>query len=346
MSIKSILTLTFTLLTFSAIADTLPEWQYQQQLPGHPSLRASAIADGVLWVGGTSGKIFISQNQGQSWQDISLPGEPTMDIRDIQAFSAETAIAMTVGSGKASRLYLTNNGGRHWSLLLLNRHPEGFFDSITFWDRDNGLLMGDPVDGYYQILRTTDGGKHWTRVPAHQLPPVMEKESAFAASGNTLITGEGQQAWLTTGGYSASVYHSSDQGQSWTRYKSPLYNKTQTAGGYGLALNQQHALFILGGDYQHRAGKYQNMAKWQPKQQTWRKVNRLQKGLRTAMACHVSLCVSTGKMGNDYSRDQGKTWYHWNKAGYYTLASNNGLILAAGHDGRVGVLVAAPPSTN
>lgn len=333
---KPILVLMLLLSHFYVIAETTPDWKIYQ-LPDQPSLRASAIKDNVIWVSGTKGTVYKSTDKGTTWIDISLKNQTKTDIRDIQAIDKNTAILMSVGTGQNSRLYKTTDQGLSWEILYQNVDETGFFDSIAFWDKDNGLLLGDPVDGYYVINKTHDGGKTWSRVKSKNLPKILEKEAAFAASGNTLIIGENGQAWFTTGGFSASIMSSKNYGESWQRQSLPLYDKTQTSGGYGIALNTQHQVFVVGGDYLERDGNYNN-AVVQDNDGKWLNINSGNRGLRTAMVCSKSTCIITGKISSDISFDNGHTWKPLHTQGFYTLAAENNTVVAAGADGSVGII--------
>ncbi|WP_286271601.1 WD40/YVTN/BNR-like repeat-containing protein [Thalassotalea hakodatensis] len=331
-------------LSFSAVANEL-SWQVKQ-LPNEPSLRGSAMVDGKMWVTGTNKSVFISEDQGNTWLDKSVNTEQLLDFRDIEVFDKQTAIIMSVGSGKDSKLLKTTDGGDSWHLLYQNEDEQGFFDSIGFWDNQVGLLLGDPVDGYYVVKKTQDGGKTWRRIAKTKLPLLLNNEAAFAASGNTLLVGEQGKAWITTGGFSASVYVSHDWGESWQRQSVPLYQATQTAGGYGLALNHHQQLFVLGGDYQQRPKAYANIARFEKQ---WQLVNAGQRGLRTAMSCSERLCIATGKTGSDLSFDQGKKWQAFDNEnaeqgdkGFYTLANEGEMFIAAGAKGKVGVIRVKP----
>ena len=338
------------LFTTSALAQpsskALPQW-HNSQLAKKSSLRGSAIIGNSLWVSGSNNTVFVSQDGGKTWQDkspkLSLAKKLNSDFRDIALFDANTAIIMGVGNGEQSVLYKTNNGGDSWQLLYPNKDKLGFFDSIAFWDKQTGLLLGDPVDGYYVIKKTTDGGKTWRRIAKQKLPQILPKEGAFAASGNTLIVGKNNKAWITTGGFSASVYVSSDKGETWQRQLVPLYNQTATAGGYSLALNAQQQIFVLGGDYKQRPKSYANIASYINKKWQW--VHSGQHGLRTAMSCLQNTCIATGKTGSDISFDHGKNWQVLpnktmpkNEQGFYTLAADDGIFLAAGEKGKVAIL--------
>jgi photosystem II stability/assembly factor-like uncharacterized protein len=333
-----------------ALTVSLPTWQLTS-LPNAPSLRGSAVKGNSLWVSGSNNAVFVSQDAGKTWLDKSVQSPIKTGFRDIALFNSQTAIVMGVGSGAQSVLYKTTDGGDHWQLLYQNKDKAGFFDSIAFWNEKNGLLLGDPVDGFYVIKRTTDGGKTWHRIAKKHLPKLLTNEAAFAASGNTLIVGKNGNAWLTTGGFSASVYKSHDFGESWQRDVVPLFNETQTAGGYGLALSytqqstqqERQQIFVVGGDYLQRSKSYSNMATFLKGK--WTTVATGQHGLRSAMSCQGNICISTGKTSSDISYNAGKTWQvlkndkeKVENKGFYTLASDNMLFLAAGAAGKVGVL--------
>ncbi|WP_286233423.1 WD40/YVTN/BNR-like repeat-containing protein [Thalassotalea sediminis] len=316
------------------------DWQVNT-LAKTPSLRGSALVDGKMWVTGSKGSIYTSEDGGLTWLDKSVAQHSALDFRDIEVFDQDTAIIMSVGSGDSSKLFKTQNGGDSWQLLYQNKEAEGFFDSIDFWNKQVGLLLGDPVDGFYVVKKTEDGGKTWRRITINKLPELREKEAAFAASGNTLLVGNNGKAWITTGGFSASVYVSNDWGESWQRQPVPLYQETQTAGGYGLAINAKQELFVLGGDYQQRPASYLNIARFN---KIWQPVDAGKRGLRTAMSCSSSVCIATGKTGSDLSFDQGASWQTFdNKTaesgdqGFYTIANEGDIFIAAGANGKVAV---------
>ncbi|MCJ8321619.1 MAG: oxidoreductase [Colwellia sp.] len=331
------------LIPSSALAE-LPKWQHYQ-LPIKSELRGSDATDKTLWVVGDKNAVFISKDHGTSWQDIS----PKMKIkandgktlaynfRDIEVFNETTAMVMSVGSGAESTLQITRDQGKTWQVLRTNKEAKGFYDSIGFWDENNGVMIGDPINGHFVIELTKDQGKTWQRISIDKLPVITEKEAAFAASGNTLIVGDMGEIWLATGGLSASVYHSTDFGQTWTKSSVSLENTTETSGGYALGLNSQQQVFALGGNYLKRDGHYNNVVT--RVNNHWQVVENGGHGLRTAMSCVKSTCISTGKLSSDISTDHGKSWQVFSNHGFYTLASNNKSILAAGSAGKVAVLM-------
>lgn len=77
----------------------------------------------------------------------------------------------------------------------------------------------------------------------------------------------------------------------------------------------------------------------------WDPINTGSIRLRTAMSCQGKICLTTGKTSTDISFYSGNTWQVFiNKSlvgvtqGFYTLASDDHLFLAAGAEGKIAVL--------
>lgn len=325
--------------------NNLPKWAYRK-IPNNASLRGTAVKHDSLWVTGSNNSVFVSHDAGDTWQDKSVSANLNYDFRDIELFDTKTAIVMAAGTGELSTLYKTTDGGNNWQLLYQNTDKLGFFNSIAFWNENQGLLLGDPVDGYYVIEKTIDGGKSWRRITINNLPSILTKESAFAASGGSIIVGNNGKAWIATGGFSASVYVSNDFGETWQRNSVPLYKESQTSGSYALALNHLEQPFVIGGDYLQRPKEYTNMARLINDQ--WQSIKTGGIGLRTAMSCQGNICLTTGKTATDISFDAGDTWQalisnqpnntESETQGFYSLASDDKLFLAAGAEGKVAIL--------
>jgi photosystem II stability/assembly factor-like uncharacterized protein len=110
----------------------------------------SPVSDKVAWVSGTAGTVLRTTNGGASWTNVSpvlLPeNATTFEFRDIQAYSAKSAVILSIGEGNASRIYFTRDGGISWKPTFINQEPTAFYDCMAFeGDGKHGLAMSDPV---------------------------------------------------------------------------------------------------------------------------------------------------------------------------------------------------------
>jgi photosystem II stability/assembly factor-like uncharacterized protein len=98
------------------------KWQ-----PQNSGLRASlrglsAVDENVAWVSGSQGSCARTIDGGTTWKPDSVAGADSLDLRDLEAFDANTAFLMSAGAGRLSRIYKTTDGGKSWHLLYTNTH--------------------------------------------------------------------------------------------------------------------------------------------------------------------------------------------------------------------------------
>ncbi|MEE8523382.1 MAG: hypothetical protein V3T72_05580 [Thermoanaerobaculia bacterium] len=299
-----------------------------------------AVGDEVVWVSGTGGTVGRSVDGGVSWEMHSIPGAEELDFRDVDAFDADTAYSMSAGPGELSRIYKTIDGGASWRLQHTNQPPEGFFDGMAFWDADRGLLYGDPVDGWFTVLATADGGATWTRVPAADMPPALEGEAGFAASGSGIAVADGGHAWFGSGGPEARVFRSTDYGQSWTVASTPIQSGAGSAGIFSLAFRDALHGVAVGGDYTQPDDATANAARTADGGVTWELVDASPPGgysSGVAYAPDRPALITVGTSGSDRSDDDGATWSSFGSVGYNSVrfAGSPCGGWAAGADGRL-----------
>ena len=71
----------------------------------------------------------------------------------------------------------------------------------------------------------------------------------FAASGTCVATQGGKRAWITTGGAAkARILATTDGGDSWTAYDTPITQGTPISGGLSVAFRDPHHGILAGGD--------------------------------------------------------------------------------------------------
>ncbi|HZQ25012.1 MAG TPA: hypothetical protein VFA89_19645 [Terriglobales bacterium] len=208
----------------------------------------SALKSGVIWASGSHGTYLRSGNSGKNWTVAHVPGAETLDFRDVEAISSDTAYLLSAGSGEQSRIYKTVDGGRKWKLQFTNTDPQGFLDCMAFWDQKDGIVLGDPVAGRFVLLRTEDGGETWSRM-ANSALMASDGEGAFAASGTCITTRPNGDVWFATGGSVARVFHSRDAGKSWQVAKTPITQGQNSSGIFSIAFRDARNGMIAGGDY-------------------------------------------------------------------------------------------------
>ena len=150
----------------------------------------------VVWASGTGGTVIRTEDGGATWVRSTIPDADKLDFRDIDAVDERTAYVLSIGDGDASRIYKTTDAGRTWTLQFRNADKQAFYDAMAFRDARHGFAFSDSVDGRLVIIRTDDGGAHWSRI-GEGLPPALESEGAFAASG-TNIAIAGDRIWIAT----------------------------------------------------------------------------------------------------------------------------------------------------
>jgi len=272
----------------------------------------SPVSEEVVWVSGHEATVVVTVDGGATWSaTVADLGDPTLQLRDVAAFDASTAFVMSSGTGAQSRIYRTDDGGASWRLQYRADHPQAFLDCMDFWDPDHGLAYGDAVDGVPFLLRTEDGGGSWTRVPAAALPPALEGEGGFAASGTCLVTGPGGRAWVATGNADrARVLRTGDSGATWTVTDAPVV--AGSASGLATIQVRGEVGVALGGVIGNDTLRSDNVALSRDGGRTWFP------GGRPAMPGPVygsalvpgaeGLVVAVGPRGLDWSADGGATW--------------------------------------
>ncbi len=329
-----------------AASNTLRESRWEPQT-SNTKVRfrgISAVSATVAWASGERGTYARTTDGGRTWQAGQVPGAAELDFRDVDAFDANTAYLLSIGEGEKSRIYKTTDGGASWQLQFKNTRPAAFFDAMAFWDRDHGIAMSDPVDGRFLIITTSDGGATWRETPRDGMPPALQGEGGFAASG-TCITVEGKRnVWFGTGGASgARVFRSTDGGRTWSVATTPVTHG-KSAGVFSVAFRDARRGVIVGGDYTKEGESKNNAAITRDGGRTWAIINDARpNGYRSGVAYargaggRPVFLVAVGPSGSDYSTDEGLNWRSFSAEGFHTasFARADGAGWAAGEHGRI-----------
>ncbi|WP_324026645.1 oxidoreductase [Maribacter sp. BPC-D8] len=236
-------------------------------------------------------------------------------------------------------LYKTGDNGR--MELVYKEEGEGvFYDAMTFLNDKDGIAIGDSVNGCLSVIMTSDGGNTWSKLPCSQLPEGIEGEGAFAAS-NTNIKTLGDNIWMAT--TSGRILFSSDKGNSWETYQTPIKNAEATEGIYSIDFYDENLGFAIGGDYTNPDTSKANKAITKDGGKTWSLVaDGSEPGYKSCVqfvpGSNGTGLVAIGFTGISYSSDMGETWKKLSKEPFFTIRFQNDSVAYAAGKNRISKL--------
>lgn len=301
----------------------------------------AAVGRDTAWLAGSKGTVLRTRDGGRSWQDVSPPGAVAeqLELRDIEAFDARRAVALSIGEGGASRILRTEDGGASWTEAFRNPDPRAFYDCLTFFDSRHGLAVSDPVDGRFRVLATDDGGRGWRALPVAGMPQALPGEAGFAASGQCLVASGPRDVWLATGGgASARVLHSADRGLTWRVADSTLPGGDPARGVFALAFRDRTTGLAVGGDYRTGQASPLAAARSADAGRSWTQAATPPPAYRSGAAWYPygrTAALAVGPTGTDVTLDAGRSWRALDGGSFDTVAcAGDGGCWAAGEKGR------------
>lgn len=334
---------TISLMIVVVYALTAPRWTLQTSGVTARLRGVSAVNERVAWASGAGSTVLRTSDGGKTWLKLNVTND-ALDFRDVDASDDKTAYVLSIGTGPASRIYKTTDAGATWTMQFKSDDEKAFLDAMSFWDANNGIVFGDSIDGQFYILMTADGGQTWSRVSTARLPPALQGEGAFAASGTNIALFGKTHAWIGTGaGAKARVLRTTDHGRSWQVADTPLA-AGPSAGIFSIAFRDEKHGVVVGGDYRKESEAVDNLAVTNDGGVTWKLVKGLS-GFRSVVAyvpgMKTPALVALGPSGGDYSLDDGQTWKPIAGRGFDTFSfiPRKASGWGAGAEGALGKLV-------
>ncbi len=297
----------------------------------------SVVDEKIAWASGSEGT-YLRTTDGLIWHADTVPGAGKFQFRDVEAFSATSAILLTAGN--PAKVYKTTDGGDSWLETYSNTTEGIFFDAMDFWDDQNGIAFSDAINSHLVIITTSDGGSSWQEINYENLPSSPpDGEGGFAASGTCITTFGDSLVWIGLGSPDSRVFKSTNRGNTWTVVNTPMKGATQAAGIFSLEFISPDYGIVVGGDYELVNETKNNAAVTQDGGLTWTLIGQKgPKGYRSAVV-HVpetDIWLAAGRAGVDFSADNGKTWNLLDTVGYYTVQFGSPSIgYSSGSDGRI-----------
>jgi photosystem II stability/assembly factor-like uncharacterized protein len=173
-------------------------------------ISVSGNSQGQALAVGFTGTIFITENDGNSWQQIlsgnRLACSSGDDLYSVFCISEEVGWAVGFRAsclgGGGNIVLKTTNGGKIWKTQLIDQHEGGRIRSVCFINEYLGWAVGDGTSPFY---KTTDGGENWTEGGGRY-------SSIFFTDQYT--------GWATDDEYNNGIYKSTDGGVTWIQKSS------------------------------------------------------------------------------------------------------------------------------
>ena len=303
------------------IPRNIEESNIQQFDIANTSIRAiAAISEKELSFAGSAGTIGRTKDGGKTWKLSTINYQDTIQphFRSI----AKTSNALFVLSIENPALLYKISNDEH-KIVYKESHEKVFYDAMTFIDDSTGIAIGDPIDGCTSIIMTKDGGNTWQKIDCSKLPKVSDGEASFAAS-NTNIAVVDHSIWVVTGGAKARVLKSSDKGETWNVFNTPILQGEDSQGIYSVDFYDENHGIIMGGDYTKPTNNIANKAITSDGGLTWTLVSsgktpNYKSCVQYIPGTEGKELIAVGKTGISFSNDSGQTWNDLSHEGYYAI---------------------------
>ena len=297
----------------------------------------SVVDDNVAWISGSRGYIAITLDGGKNWSWTQVKGFEKADFRDIEAFSAKTAVIMS--SGTLALVLKTTDGGATWQEKYRNTDTTYFLNAMDFDTPKHGLILGDPIKNKFLLLETNDGGETWN--PFKDPPDALPGEASFAASGTCLKVLK-YFIGIVSGGTNARFINFNITLGSWQYDPLPIVHHKASQGAFSFALGKGRCLFV-GGDYADDRKTDSVAAYAQSRLDATLMYTPIKKGPLGFQSgieyIFGNTFLSTGTPGSNITTNGGQTWKQIDATSYNVCrkAKHGKLVLLAGNGGKIGI---------
>ena len=157
----------------------------------------SPLKEGLLWVGSDDGLIHVSQNGGQTWENVTPKGMPEwMMINSVEPSAFDAGTCYVAGTRYklgdfTPYLYKTSDYGKTWTKITNGINAEHFTRVVREDPKQKGLLYAGTETGMYISF---DDGKNWQSFQLN-LPTVPITDLALKDN-NLIVATQGRSLWI------------------------------------------------------------------------------------------------------------------------------------------------------
>ena len=159
-------------------------------------IAASPHAAGTIWVGTDDGLVHLTEDEGQTWQNVTPPdlGESLINAIEISPHDPNTAF-LAVTRYKFDDLrpmaYVTRDNGKHWTPIQQGIDPEHFVRVVRQDPVQPDLLYAGTEVGLYL---SAVGGRQWHRFQLNL--PVCPITDLTIQDNDLVVATSGRAFWI------------------------------------------------------------------------------------------------------------------------------------------------------
>lgn len=157
----------------------------------------SPLKEGLLWVGSDDGLVHVTQNGGQTWENVTPKGMPEwMMINSVEPSAFDAGTCYVAGTKYktgdfAPYLYKTTDYGKTWAKITNGINPEHFTRVIREDPKQKGLLYAGTETGMYISF---NDGKNWQ--PFQLNLPIVPITDLAIKENNLIVATQGRSLWI------------------------------------------------------------------------------------------------------------------------------------------------------
>lgn len=157
----------------------------------------SPVKEGVLWTGSDDGLVHISQNGGETWENVTPKGMPEwMMINSVEPSVFDAGTCYIAGTKYktgdfAPYLYKTNDYGKTWKKITNGIPAEHFTRVVREDPKQRGLLYAGTETGMYISF---NDGVNWK--PFQLNLPIVPITDLAIKQNNLIVATQGRSLWI------------------------------------------------------------------------------------------------------------------------------------------------------
>lgn len=158
---------------------------------------------------GGDGKVFISQDSGDSWINVTPSGTTNWQHT---AISGDGSKIVALSGDDVGNIYTSDDSGDTWDMHPVSSNWN--WESVSISDDGNKILVGgeSTIDASSFVFLSEDGGDNWTNISPDMGDMVFLTRTAMTATGDKMVV----SSVAYDGDTYDAIYMSDDSGDNWT----------------------------------------------------------------------------------------------------------------------------------